>query len=148
MFNYGLGIFRNLLWPNNERKKKEIIRIFKSFPLFITVRANVTSANCLDVIFDLTKDNYKLFRKPTDEPVYINRHFNHPPNIVKQIQLSLRIQNISSNQSIFNSSILTYKEALTKSVFNGDITYTPAIWFYPAYSLNVQTNLGKTFLNR
>ena len=30
------GIFRNLSQPNIERKKKEIIKIFKSFGLHIT----------------------------------------------------------------------------------------------------------------
>ena len=86
-------------------------------------------------------------------------------NIVLQIQLSVssRICNISSNQSIFNSSIPMYKEAPTKSGFNDDIIYTPEIesensernknrnkkkiiWFNQPYSLNVETNIGKTFL--
>ena len=101
----GLGIFRNLLRHNNERKKKEIIKIFNSFGLSITVTTNVTSANCLDVNFDLTKDICRPYRKPNDEPVYINRHSNHPPNIVRQIPLSVssRISNISSNQSILTA---------------------------------------------
>ena len=64
----GLGIFRNLSRPNIEWKKKEIIKIFKSFGLSITVTTNVTSANYLDVNFDLTKDIYKPYRKPNDEP--------------------------------------------------------------------------------
>ena len=37
----GLGIFRNLSRPNIERKKKEIIRIFKNFGLSITVTTNM-----------------------------------------------------------------------------------------------------------
>ena len=101
----GLGIFRNLLRHNNERKKKEIIKIFNSFGLSITVTTNVTSANCLDVNFHLTKDICRPYRKPNDEPVNINRHSNHPPNIVRQIPLSVssRISNISSNQSILTA---------------------------------------------
>ena len=147
-----------------KERKKEIIKIFKSFGLSITVTTNVTSANYLDVNFDLTKDIYKPYRKPNDEPVYINRHSNHPPNIVRQIPLSVSssISNISLNQSIFNSSIPMYNEALTKSGFNDDIIYTPVIesnnserkktrkrkiiWFNPPYSINVETNIGKTFL--
>ena len=55
-----------------------------------------------------------------------------------------------------------YKEALIKSGFNDDITYTPVIesnnserknsrkrkiiWFNPPYSMNVEANIGKTFL--
>ena len=50
-----LGIFSNLSGPNIERKKKEIIKIFKSFGLSFTVTSIVTSANYLDVNLDLTK---------------------------------------------------------------------------------------------
>ena len=55
-----------------------------------------------------------------------------------------------------------YKEALTKSGFNDDIIYTPVfasntsernktrkrkiIWFNPPYYMNVETNVGETFL--
>ena len=54
-----------------------------------------------------------------------------------------------------------YKQALTKSGFNGDTIYTPVvqsnnserentrkrkiIWFHPPYSMNMETNIGKTF---
>ena len=48
----GLDIFRNLSQPVIERKKKEIIKIFKRFGLSIAVRTNVTSANYLEVNFD------------------------------------------------------------------------------------------------
>ena len=41
----GLGIFRNLAQPNIERKKIEIIEIFKSFGLSTAVTTNATSAN-------------------------------------------------------------------------------------------------------
>ena len=55
-----------------------------------------------------------------------------------------------------------YKEAPTKSGFNDDIIYTPVtesnnserkktrkrkmIWFNPPYYMNVETNIGQTFL--
>ena len=54
----GLGIFRNLSRPNIDRKKKEIIKIFKSFGLTIAVTTNVTSANYLDVNFDLKNSRH------------------------------------------------------------------------------------------
>ena len=59
----GLHIFRNLSRPNTVRKKKEIIKIFKSFGLSIAVTTNVTSANYLDIDFDLTTEIYKPYRK-------------------------------------------------------------------------------------
>ena len=79
----GLGIFRNLSRPDIERKKKDIIKMFKSFGLSVTVTTNVASANYIDVNIDLTKDIYKPYRKPNDELVYIDRHSNHPPNILR-----------------------------------------------------------------
>ena len=55
-----------------------------------------------------------------------------------------------------------HKEALAKSGFNDDVIYNPVlesnnsgrkntrkrkvIWFNPPYSMNVETNIGKTFL--
>ena len=82
----------------------------------------------LDVNFDLSTDIYIVYRKPNEEPVYINRHSNHPPNIVRQISLSVSSRSVSSSsQLIFNSSIPMYNEALTKSGFNDDIIYTPVI---------------------
>ena len=83
----GLGIFRNLSRPKLERKKKEIIKIFKGFRLSITVKINVIYANYLDVNFDLTTDIYKPYRKPNDEPVCINKHSNHLSNILRKIPL-------------------------------------------------------------
>ena len=74
----GLGIFRNLSRPGIKRRKKEIIKVIKSFGLSSTVRTNVTPANYLDVSFDLTADVYKPYSKPNNEPIYISRHSNYP----------------------------------------------------------------------
>ena len=46
------------------------MKIFESFGSSITATTNVTSANYLDVNFDLTKDIYKRYTKPNDEPVF------------------------------------------------------------------------------
>lgn len=58
----GLDILRNMWWANIERKKQEIMKITESFMLLITVTTTVTSANDLDVNFDLTTDIYQLKR--------------------------------------------------------------------------------------
>ena len=89
----GLGIFRNLSRTNIDRKKKEIIKIFKNFGLSIAVTTNATSGNYLDVNFDLTTEIYKPYRKPNDEPVYINNHSNYPPNIVPQNSINRKFKN-------------------------------------------------------
>ena len=43
------------------KERKKIVKIFKSFGLSINVTINVTSANYLDVNFDLTTDIHKLW---------------------------------------------------------------------------------------
>ena len=45
----GLGIFRNMSGPEVERKKKDLIRIFKSNGLSITVKTNLKVADFLDI---------------------------------------------------------------------------------------------------
>ena len=42
------------------KERKKIVKIFKGFGLSINVTINVTSANYLDVNFDLTTDIHKL----------------------------------------------------------------------------------------
>ena len=84
-----LGIFGNLSEPNIKRKKKqEIIKIFKSFELYISVTNNVTSADYVDVNFNLTTDICKLYRKTNYEPHYVNKHSSHSTKIALQILLS------------------------------------------------------------
>ena len=100
--------------PALKERKAEIITIFKCFGLSISVATNLTSADYLDLDFDLTTNIYKPCRKPNDEPVYINKHYNHPLYIVQQIPLSAswKISNIILNQSKLNSFIPIYKEVL------------------------------------
>ena len=148
--------------PEVKRKKKELVKIFKSNGLSITV---IKTADFLDIHFDLVKEIYQPYKKPNDDPLYINIKSNHPPSILQQLPKSIlkRISEISSNQHIFNQSIPYYENALRKSGYNASLKYTPTqnqdennqqreqrkqkiIWFNPLYSLNVRTNVGKLFL--
>ena len=49
----GLGIFENMSGPEVERKKKELVKIFKNNGLSITVKTNIKTAHFLDIHFDL-----------------------------------------------------------------------------------------------
>ena len=119
----------------------------------------------IDVTFDLVNEIYKPYRKPNNKPHYINRHSNHPPNILKQLPKSIetRISETSSNIDVFNISIKTYNDALHESNFKETLRFViPAqknndenqkskrkrniIWFNPPYSKYLKTNTGKTFL--
>ena len=44
--------------PKIERNKKELVKIFKSNGLSITVKSNLKTTNFLDIHFDLVKEIY------------------------------------------------------------------------------------------
>ena len=60
----------------------------------------------------------------------VNKHSNHPPNVLKQLPKSIekRISENSSNIEVFNQSITLYKDALRESNFSDNLQYkTPTI---------------------
>ena len=67
--------------------------------------------------FDLIQNIYKLYEKPNDDALYINKNSNHPPTVIKQIPKAIakRISDISSNKEIYDRNINYYKEALERS---------------------------------
>ena len=85
----GLGIFQNISKTEIEKKKKQILKAFEDCGLSITLKFNLKSLDFLDVTFDLVNDICKPYRKPNNKPLYINKHFNHPQNILKQLLKSI-----------------------------------------------------------
>ena len=85
----GLGIFKSTSGPEVERKKKELVKIFKNNGLSITVKTNIKTADFLDIHFDLVKEIYQPYKKPSDDPLYINIKSNHPPSILQQLPKSI-----------------------------------------------------------
>ena len=112
----GLGVFKGHSGPETERKRKEVIKAFRTYDLSITKETNVRVVNFLDTTFDLINDIYETYRKPNDNPVYININSNHPPTVLRQFakSVSKRVSE-TSNEQIFKESIPIYKEALKKS---------------------------------
>ena len=155
---------RNLSGPEVERKRKEVIKLFKENGLSITIEANLKTVNFLDVELDLNSNKYRPYRKPDNIPIYVNCKSNHPSTILKQLPkaISKRISDISSDENVFQASIPTYAEALQKSGFNERLIYKDKnpdnntgvkksrkrkiIWFNPPYCMSVKTNVGKIFL--
>ena len=88
--------------------------MFKDCGLSITIKCNLKSEDFLDITFDLLNEIYKPYRKPNNKPLYINKHSNHPPNILKQLPKSIekRISETSSNIDVFSRSIKMYNDAL------------------------------------
>ena len=104
----GLGYHRaRMPIPRMEKIRQELTQIFKEHGLKITVeKPNLTMVNFLDVTLDLEKEIFKPYRKPNDRPLYIHRHSNHPPNVLKAIPESInkRISSISSSAREFDAA--------------------------------------------
>ena len=132
-----LGIFQNIPKTEIERKKNQIVKVFEECGLSITIKCNSKSADFLDVMYDLVYEIYKPYRKVNNKPLYIKKHSNHPPNILKQLLKSIekRISETSSNIDIFNRSIKIYNDVLHESNFKETLQFT-----IPAPKNNVKEN--------
>ena len=75
--------------PEVTRKKKELKKIFKNNGLSITVKTITKTADFLDIHFDLVKEIYQPYKKPNDDPLYINIKANHPTSILQQLPKSI-----------------------------------------------------------
>ena len=88
-----------------EKAKKDLIRKFNELGLSITALTNQQRTNFLDITFDRANDTYKPYRKPNDEPLYINNSSNHPPSILRELPNSInkRINTLSCDKGTFDA---------------------------------------------
>ena len=116
----GLGILRNTSGPEADQKHEKIIKIFQECGLSITCEINKKIVDILDVRFNLNDQTYQPYRKPNNEPVYINKQSNHPTNIIADIPkaISKRLTNISCKKKVFNMNADINQRAYS-SVWNG-----------------------------
>ena len=93
----GLGILRNISGPQIEKVRKEIIKIFKEWGSPIATKTNLKVVQFLDIKLDLLNNTYRPYKKPNNNPMYINLNSDHPPSITKQIPSSInrRLSNLS-----------------------------------------------------
>ena len=70
----------------------------------------------LDITLNLNDGTFKPFRKADEETNYINSESDHPPNIIKQLPISVekRLSNLSSSKEIFDESKGYYQDALKR----------------------------------
>ena len=161
----GLGIMGRIGGPEIERRKKKIIQTFKKHKLDISVQTKLKEVDYLDIEFDLNNGTFKPYRKPNNDPLYVNKKSNHPPSVLKQIPKGIgkRLSELSSSEEIFKAAAPQYEEALKKSGYNEKLVYSPTesvevqeerrarrsrktIYYNPPFSLTVKTNLGAEFL--
>ena len=110
-----------------DKTRKELLKVFEQFDLKITAEANLHVVNFLDVIFDLPTGKRKPYRKPNDDPLYIHKHSNHPPSILRQLPTSTnkRISTLSSDKQLFDDAVQLYQNALGHSNFSHKLEYMP-----------------------
>ena len=128
---------------------------------------NKTIVDFLDITLDMKKETYQPFTKPNHQPLYVHKQSNHPPSILKNIPLSVndRLSRLSSSKEIFDIAAPPYQKALDESGYShklgfkdmsGSLASEPTrkknrsrrlTYFNPPFSLNVETNIGKEFLN-
>ena len=68
-----------------DRIRKDIIALFKSEGLSITIDTNLIETVFLSVSFNVEMDRFFPYRKPNNTPLYIHSESNHPPSIIKQL---------------------------------------------------------------
>ena len=146
--------------PQADRARKDIIEIFRKSELRVTVEIQLVQTDFLDINLDLRSGKYWPYRKPNNEPLYINASSNHPPNVLKQLPTSImsRIRSLSCDEVEFDKAAPAYRSALESSGHQ-----TPAqpakpataasrqrrrkvIWFNPPYNQNVSTDVARQFL--
>ncbi len=109
----------------------------------------------------LLPENTNLVGSPYDDPLYIHKHSNHPPSILRQLPTSTkkRISTLSSAKQTFQNAAPTYQNALGHSNFSYKLEYMThatqqprrnrqrnIIWFNPLFSKNVKTSIARNFL--
>ena len=145
----GLAVKRSVSGSSLDRYRKKLIIFFLR--------------NVLDINFCLNSESYQPYRKPNDEPLYINRNSNHPPTILSRLPqtISKRISSLSSNFELFSRAAPIYNAALEMAGFTERIQYDSEInvskpprnrkrniiWYNPPYNKSVSTNIGRVFLN-
>ena len=111
----------------------------------------------------LSTGKYQLYNKPDNDPLYSDVNSSHPPNITKNLpdSISKRINKLSSDEHVFNSTKDFYNNALKNSGYKQNIKFQhnvsveaqkrksnrgrKIIWSNPPYSCNVATDISKKF---
>ena len=77
--------------------------LMKECNLRVTVDVNRKIVNFLNVTFDLKSGKCAPYRKPNDQPLYVNKSSNHPPAILHNLPtaISKRLSSISCDKDTF-----------------------------------------------
>ena len=151
----GLASIHNANGPKMDKLRKDIISVFKDEELSITIDTNLIETEFLDVYFNITSKKYRPYRKPGNNPLYVNVDSNHPKIVIDRIpsMINKRIYETSCDEQAFNNAKGQYETSLTNSGYKTQMIYTQQqakkrnhkrkiVWFNPPFSRNVKTNIS------
>ena len=160
----GLAYFENVGGPQAEKIRIDVIKVFKQeLDLSITSETNLKIFNFLDVTLNLSTGKYQRYNKPENDPKYIDFNSNHPPSVTENFpdSISTRINNLLSDEHVFNSRKNIYDNASRNSGYKQNIKFQhnvfvevqkrksnrgrKTICFSLSYSRSVATNTDKKF---
>jgi hypothetical protein len=116
----GLMLLRGKSGRLADKARKSLHTIFHNLGLKITAEVKNHIVNFLDVTLNLQEETFSPYRKPNNDPLYVDSRSNHPPSIIKRIPeaINKRISTLSSDQTTFNLSAPFYQNALCRSNYN------------------------------
>ena len=147
-----------------ERIGKSLQKTFKVFGLEIAAESDLRTVNYLDVTLNLNDGSFRPCNKADDIIQYINKEFNHPPNLIKHLPASIekRLSNNSFDEKIFQESAIYYEDTLNKAGCVDKVAYHApnasnqenkktnrqrnVLWFNLPGSKSVTTRIGQSFL--
>ena len=125
--------------------RKNIIALFKNEGLSITIETNLFQTDFLDVMFNLATGNFFPFRKPSNQLLYINAKYSHPPTILRDLpnMINKGLSDLSCNEEKYGKAKPLHETALNESGYKTTMTYAKTtnvnnksrarniIWFNP-----------------
>ena len=129
----GLGI-SNASPRQVQMIKKDLCKIFNKYGLKITIEANKKIVNFFDVTLNLANGTYLHYTKPNNISLYIHKKSNHPPQIFKNIPLSInkRLSETSCDEASFNKAAPPYQKALDTSGYTHCLKFSTPLASQPS----------------
>ena len=157
----GLIYLEHAIGPLISKIEKALHRIFKQNQLEISMEQKGYTVNFLGVTLS-TDGSHKPYKKPNNSLKYVNKAWNHPPCIPRNIRSSIekRLNTISSSEVEFNEAKADYERALGNDGYSAEQKYDAEhnratrtsrkrkrriVWYNPPFSKNVATSIGREF---
>lgn len=106
-----------------ERLKKILVKFFGEYNLQIIIELTFKNANVFDVILNLNNGVCYSFYKFNTTIQYIHASSNHLQSTIKVLpsRISMRISNLSVNETFFNNIVPAYNKMLEENGYKDKI---------------------------